>query len=88
MTRCTICLNAEPCTRCTAVRTWWAIQTPHAVAWVPGETLEAARASLRANTFDGAPVNDWPSVGCAQITRQVLATEGCALALMRNAGLR
>lgn len=52
--------------------TWWFFATPN-FTFVPGETAEEARASLKRYCYVGAPVDEWPCLGFFLGTRRDIA---------------
>ncbi len=54
-------------------RPWFVFKLPEAVSYVPGRTEEEARAVMRKNSYDKAPVDAWPCIGSCFTSREALA---------------
>lgn len=60
-------------------RTWVVFDLPasgvvrRSTAYVPADDVEQARALLRRDSYDGAPVEEWPVLGFVFVSRDVLS---------------
>lgn len=53
-------------------RTWWVFKLPEATSYVPANSEAEARAKMRKNSYEKAPVHTWPLIGTRFTSRQVL----------------
>lgn len=56
-------------------RPWFVFQLPSAVSYAPGATEADARAVIRKNSYDRAPVDSWPCIGSRFTSRELLKKE-------------
>ena len=53
------------------VRLWWVFRLPSgALSHVPSDSEEEARKVLRRNSYEKAPIEEWPCLGTKEATRE------------------
>jgi hypothetical protein len=53
-------------------RAWFVFRLPEATSYAPGDTEDEARAVVRRNSYDKAPVDSWPCIGSRFCSREAL----------------